>query len=86
MKIELSHEVVRLLEGQVALGRFPSVEAAVAALALDDAAAQADLDHADLTWAKPFIAEGLVDLAAARTRPADEVHSELRARFAKSVS
>ncbi len=81
MTIAIRPEIVRLLEAQVASGRFSSVEAAIEALALDDAAAEADLTRADLSWAKPLVERGLADIAAGQTKPASDVHEALRARY-----
>lgn len=82
INIELRSDIAALLQAQVAAGRFTSIGEAVAALALDDAAALMDLDQADLNWARPFIAKGLADQAAGRMLPAEDVHAELRARVA----
>ena len=81
MSIAIRPEIVKLLEAQVAAGRFASVEAAIETLALDDAAAEADLAAADLAWAKPYVDKGLADIEAGRTLPGSDVHAYLRARF-----
>ena len=81
MNVAIKPEIAKLLAAQVAAGRFASVEAAIEALTLDDAAAQVKLDAADLRWAKTYLDVGIADVAADRTLPADDVHAELRARF-----
>jgi predicted transcriptional regulator len=85
MQIELDAKVYRLLAEQVGAGRFPSVEAAIAALAEDDALRAADLEAADLSWAKPYIEQGLRDVAEGRMRPAAAVHAALSERFRSRV-
>jgi antitoxin ParD1/3/4 len=81
MSVAIRPEIVKLLEAQIAAGRFASVEAAIETMALDDAAAEADLDVADLAWARPYIEKGLADIEAGRTRPSADVHAEMRARY-----
>ena len=81
MNVELKPRIAKLLEAQVASGRFTTVEAAIEALALNDAASCSDIDATDLGWARPYMAKGLEDRAAGRTFPAEDVHAELRARF-----
>jgi predicted transcriptional regulator len=71
MSVAIRPEIVKLLEAQVAAGRFASVEAAIETMALDDAAA----------WARPYIEKGLADIEAGRTRPSADVHVEMRARY-----
>lgn len=83
MNIRLKPDTEEWLKAQVAEGRFSSVEDAVEALVADDRA-QAELDATDLSWAKPYIEEGLADLAAGRTIPAEQVYAELRAKFTRS--
>ena len=83
MNIRLKPDTEEWLKAQVAEGRFNSVEDAVEALVADDRA-QAELDAADLSWAKPYIEEGLADIEAGRTVPAEQVYAELRAKFSRS--
>ena len=83
MSIRLKPETEEWLKIQVAEGRFSSIEDAVEALVADDRA-HAELDATDLSWAKPYIEEGLADLAAGRTVPAEHVYTELRAKFSRS--
>ena len=80
MNIRLKPDTEEWLKTQVAEGRFESIEDAVEALVLDDRL-QAKLNDEDLSWAKPYIDEGLADLEAGRVRPAEEVFAELRAKF-----
>ena len=82
MNIRLKPDTEEWLKAQVAEGRFESIEDAVEALVADDRA-EAALDEEDLSWAKPYIEEGLADLEAGRTIPAEQVHAELRAMFAR---
>ena len=53
MNIRLKPDAEAYLKAQVASGRFASVEEAIDALTRDDEVAQAELDAADLSWAKP---------------------------------
>jgi predicted transcriptional regulator len=81
MQIRLNPDAEAYLKAQVASGRFRSVEEAIDALARDDEAARVELDAADLSWAKPYIANGMADIEAGRTVPAETVHAALRDRF-----
>jgi hypothetical protein len=81
MQNDLDSDVYQLLARQVGVGRFPSVEAAIAALARDDALREAELDAVDLSWAKPYVDAGLKDVTEGRTRPAAAIHAALSARF-----
>jgi len=85
MNIRLEPDTEEWLKAQVAEGRFESIEDAVEALVADDRA-EAALDEEDLSWAKPYIEEGLADLEAGRTIPAEQVYAELRAKFSRSRS
>lgn len=60
--------------------RFRSLDEAVEALVNEDRMAEAELESADLAWAKPYLAKGLADIEAGRTLAGEEVHAELRAR------
>lgn len=82
MNIRLKPDTEEWLKAQVAEGRFESIEDAVEMLVVDDRL-QARLNEEDLSWAKPYIEEGLADLKAGRTIPAEQVHAELRAMFAR---
>ena len=85
MNIRLKPDTEEWLKAQVAEGRFESVEDAIEALVIDDRL-HATLNEEDLSWAKPYIDEGLADLEAGRVYPAEQVHAELRARFARPKS
>jgi predicted transcriptional regulator len=82
MNIRLKPDTEEWLKAQVAEGRFESIEDAVESLVMDDRL-EAKLADEDLSWAKPYIDEGLADLEAGRVYPAEQVHAELRARFAR---
>jgi Arc/MetJ-type ribon-helix-helix transcriptional regulator len=81
MNIRLKPDTEEWLKAQVAEGRFESIEEAVEALVADDRA-QATLRDDDLLWAKPYIEEGLAALGRGEVIPAEQVHAELRAKFA----
>lgn len=81
MNVRLKPHTEEWLKAQVAEGRFASLEEAIEILVREDQAAHDDLDQADLAWARSYLAEGLADVEAGRTMPADEVHAELRTRF-----
>ncbi len=81
MDIQLKPATAAYLEAQVAEGRFASIADAIDALAREDEVMQAELDAADLSWAKPYIDKGLADLEAGRVVAAETVHAELRRRF-----
>ncbi len=84
MNIRLKPDTEEWLKAQVAEGHFKSVDDAVEALIAEYQITQAQLDAADLSWAKPYIDEGLADLEAGRVIPAEDVHAELRAMFKQS--
>ncbi|MBV8835660.1 MAG: hypothetical protein JO000_03920 [Alphaproteobacteria bacterium] len=84
MNIRLKPDTEEWLKTQVAEGRFSSIEDAVEMLVVDAKLNQAILDNQDWSWAKPYIEEGLADIEAGRTIPAEEVHAEMRALFARS--
>ena len=79
MNIRLKPDTEEWLKTQVAEGRFSSIEDAVEMLVVDAKLNQAILDNQDWSWAKPYIEEGLADIEAGRTIPAEEVHAEMRA-------
>lgn len=79
MNIRLKPDTEEWLKAQVAEGRFESVEDALETLVLVDRATQAELDATDLSWAKPYIDEGLAALEAGDVIPAEIVHKELTA-------
>jgi predicted transcriptional regulator len=83
MNIRLKPDTEEWLKAQVAEGRFESVEDAVEAFIEDGRLAQEALDKADLSWAKPYIDEGLADLEAGRVVPAEQVYAEIREMFAR---
>lgn len=83
MNIRLKPDAEEWLKAQVAEGRFSSIEDAVEMLVADDRA-QAKLNEADLSWAKPYIDEGLAALEAGDVIPAEQVYAELRAKFSRS--
>ena len=84
MNVRLKPDAEAYLKAQVASGRFASIEDAIEALARDDEVAQAEIDAADPSWAKPYLSKGLADIEAGRTVPAETVHAELRDRFRTS--
>jgi predicted transcriptional regulator len=47
-----------------------------------DDRARAQWADDDLSWAKPYIDEGLAALERGDVVPAEEVHAEIRAKFA----
>ncbi|MGB9368989.1 MAG: hypothetical protein WCE79_23535 [Xanthobacteraceae bacterium] len=81
MNIRLKPDTEEWLKAQVAEGRFESVEEAVEALVADHRA-YAGLRDEDLSWAKPYIDEGLAALERGEVVPAEQVHGEIRAKFA----
>ena len=81
MNVRLKPHTEEWLKAQVAEGRFSSLEEAIEILVREDQVAQSALEETDLSWAKPYIAQGLADVEAGRTVPADEVHAELCQRF-----
>jgi predicted transcriptional regulator len=83
MNIRLKPDTEEWLKTQVAEGRFESIEQAVEILLVEGRLNQEALDHADLSWAKPYIDEGLADLEAGRVYPAEQVHAEIRAMFVR---
>ena len=84
MNIRLKPDTEEWLKAQVAEGRFSSVEDAVEELLEDSRLNQELLDKADLSWAKPYIEEGLAALEAGDVVPAEEVFAELRARKSRA--
>jgi len=84
MNVRLKPDTEDWLRQQVESGRFASLEEAVEMLVLEDRISQEILDKADLSWAKPYIEEGLAALEAGDVTPAKEVYAELRARFSRS--
>jgi predicted transcriptional regulator len=83
MNIRLKPDTEEWLKTQVAEGRFESIEDAVEVLIAEDRIAQAQLDATDLSWAKPYIEEGLAAIEAGDLIPAEEVHAEIRALFSR---
>jgi predicted transcriptional regulator len=83
MNIRLKPDTEEWLRVQVAEGRFESIEQAVEILLEEGRLNQEALDLADLSWTKPYIDEGLADLEAGRVHPAEQVHAEIRAMFAR---
>jgi predicted transcriptional regulator len=81
MNIRLKPDTEEWLKAQVAEGRFESIEDAVEALVAEHQITQAELDASDLSWAKPYIDEGLAAIEAGDLVPAEEVHRELLARL-----
>lgn len=84
MNVRLKPDTEEWLKEQVANGRFESLEQAVEALVDEDRINQAILDRTDLSWAQPYIDEGLADVEAGRVIPAEKVFAELRSRFVRS--
>jgi predicted transcriptional regulator len=83
MNIRLKPDTEEWLQAQVAEGRFESIEQAVEIYLDESRRDQEELDTADLSWAQPYIEEGLADLEAGRVHPAEEVFAEIRAMFAR---
>ena len=83
MNIRLKPDTEEWLKAQVAEGRFESVEQILEVLVAEERSSQAKLDATDLSWTKPYIDEGLADLDAGRVYPAEQVHAEIRALFAR---
>jgi predicted transcriptional regulator len=83
MNIRLKPDTEEWLKAQVAEGRFESIEDAVESLLEDSRLNQELSDKTDLSWAKPYIEEGLAALEAGEVVPAEEVYAELRARYSK---
>ena len=83
MNIRLKPDTEEWLKAQVAEGRYKSVEDAVEMLVVDARLNQSILDSEDLSWAKPYLEEGLADIEAGRTTPIEKVHAEMRALFAQ---
>jgi antitoxin ParD1/3/4 len=83
MNIRLKPDTEKWLETQVAQGHFESIEDAVESLVVEHQMKQAELDAADLSWAKPYIDEGLAAIEAGDVIPAEEVHKELLARLTR---
>lgn len=81
MNIRLKPDTEEWLKAQVAEGRFESIEDAVEALVEDDRIHAKLLDE-DLSWAKPYIDEGLAAAERGEVVPAEEVYAEIRAKFA----
>lgn len=76
MQIQLTREHEDWLRAQVAAGRFPSLEDAIAE-AIDSLRSEDD----DLAWAKPLVAEGLAELDRGEAIPAEEVFARIEARL-----
>jgi len=83
MNIRLKPDTEAWLKSQVEEGRYTSIEEAVETLVTEDRESQEALDSADLSWAKPYIEEGIAALEAGRTVPAEEVYAEVRALFSR---
>ena len=79
MNIRLKPDTEEWLKSQVAEGRFESIEEAVELLIAEDRLTQRALDSADLSWAQPYIDEGLAAVEAGDVIPAEDVHKELLA-------
>lgn len=69
----MKQENIAFLQSQVASGMFASTEEAI-----DHAVAFFRAEREDLSWAKPYIEEGLRELDAGTGIPSDEVFAELR--------
>src|ERR1700716_1029308 len=83
MNIRLKPDTEEWLKAQVAEGRFESIEQAVEILLEEGRLNQEALDRVDLSWAQPYLDEGLADLEAGRVPPAEQVHAEIRAIFVR---
>ncbi|MET0652283.1 MAG: hypothetical protein ABWY63_07170 [Hyphomicrobiaceae bacterium] len=76
MNIQLTKEQEDWLRGQVAAGRFSSLDEAIAE-AVDSLKREDD----DLSWAKPLVDEGLSELDRGEAIPAEEVFARVEARL-----
>jgi antitoxin ParD1/3/4 len=76
MNIQLTKEQEDWLRGQVAAGRFSSLDEAIAE-AVDSLKGEDD----DLSWAKPLVDEGLSELDRGEAIPAGEVFARVEARL-----
>lgn len=72
MTITLKHDQQKLLEREVAAGRFTSVEDAVRA-AVDNLL---PADASDLAWTKPLLDEARVSLARGESLSVEDVFAE----------
>ena len=79
MQIQLTKEHEEWLRSQVAVGRFSTLEEAVAE-AIDSLKTEDD----DLAWAKPLVEEGLAELDQARRYPRKRCSRALKRDYAKS--
>ena len=80
MHVELKPTIAAILLAQVAAGHFQSVEDAVSAAVLG-IGPDHDGDLGDLSWAKPYVDEGLASLERGEGIPHEQVWAELNARF-----
>lgn len=87
MKIDLQPDIESILQQQVELGDFATVEAALAAavrLAFSGRTLPGEVDPAeDLSWAKPYLAEADADIAAGRLLTETEAYADLERRYGK---
>ena len=75
MNLQLTKEQEDWLRGQVAAGRFASLEEAIAE-AVDNLKSDDDL-----SWAKPLVDEGLSELDRGEAIPAEEVFARVETRL-----
>jgi hypothetical protein len=84
MQVELKPGIAAILKAQVAAGHFATIEDAVSAAVLGIGPDQ-DGAVSDLTWAKPYVDQGLASLARGEGIPHDQMWAELKVRFAVKV-
>jgi Arc/MetJ-type ribon-helix-helix transcriptional regulator len=77
MDISLSREHKDWLTREVAAGRFPSIDAAIASAV----EAMRSIAEADLEWARPYIEEADASLARGEGIPGHEFLAELDRRL-----
>jgi antitoxin ParD1/3/4 len=78
MQIQLTKEHEDWLRTQVAAGRYPSLEDAVA-----DAIDSLKQEDEDFAWAKPLVDEGIAELDRGETVAAEVVFARIEARLRK---
>ena len=76
MRIQLTQEHEDWLRSQVAAGRYASLEDAIG-----EAIDALQNEEEDLAWAKPLVAEGLLQLDRGEALSAEEVFSRIEAHL-----
>lgn len=82
MKITLTPEQQAWLVAHVARGEFPTIEEAVRRLVDDRIAGRAAEEGEDLAWAKPYVDEGLAEVARGDVMTLEEHEARNDARLA----